>query len=406
MSKVSTFSILFWIYSSRAINYRTNIHARVTIDGVRANISLNQKIDIRTWDAKKQRIKGNGVKSREINLYLDVIKSELVKCYRDLQSENRIVTPQIITSRFLGNDKKHHSLKDIFKYHNDLMENKHSAKTQCHYRTSQKYILLYISEILKVSDLNLHDLNYAFVIGFESFLRGFKPEHYRKQIGNNAVMKHIQRLKRMISVAYDIEWINSNPFNKFKLKLEKKERDFLTRYELSSIEELSIKIERLQIVKDLFIFSCYTGISYSDIMDLTEEHIIVGIDGNKWIMSNRNKTGTPFKIPLLKKAEDIIHKYRFNIRTIHSGKLLPTLSNQKLNSYLKEIADLSGITKNLTFHMGRHTFATTVTLTNGVPIETVSKLLGHTKLSTTQIYARVIEKKIGMDMELLKLKLA
>ncbi len=405
MRTSSTFSILFWIYGSRVIDNKSNIYVRITLNGKRVNLSLKQKIDIDSWYPKRQKVKGNSSNARRINSYLDDVKSELIQCYRDLKSERSVLTPQLIKSRYLGEDKREHTLKDIFEYHNEIMADKHSSKTQCHYRTTQKYLLTYLESKLNIQDISLHELNHAFVIGFESFLRGFVPKHYRKKIQNNAVMKHIQRLKRMTSLANDIEWIGFNPFVKFKLKLEKKERDFLTGHELSSIEELSIKIERLQIVKDLFIFSCYTGISYSDIMDLTEEHIIVGIDNNKWIMSNRNKTGTPFKIPLLNKAEDIIHKYRFNIRTRYSGKLLPTLSNQKLNSYLKEIADLSGIKKNLTFHMARHTFATTVTLTNGVPIETVSKLLGHTKLSTTQIYARVIDKKIGMDMELLKLKL-
>jgi integrase len=187
--------------------------------------------------------------------------------------------------------------------------------------------------------------------------------------------------------------------------MEKKEREFLTKNELHRIEIFSTTIDRLTVVKDLFLFSCYTGISYCDIMDLDNNSVVKGIDGNFWLMANRNKTGTPIKVPILPLVQCLIDKYKNNPRTIYNGKLLPTISNQKLNSYLKELADLCSIKKNLTFHMARHTFATTVTLTNGVPLETVSKLLGHSKLATTQIYARVIEKKLSEDMELLKQKL-
>ena len=265
--------------------------------------------------------------------------------------------------------------------------------------------MAYVDHEYSSSDRYLRDLDYAFVLGFESFLRSYRPEHYQGKIGNNAVMKHIQRLRKMVTLAYHIEWIERDPFVKFKPKLEKTEREFLTDLELESIEGYRPAIERMKVVKDLFVFSCYTGISYADIMKLTNDNIVLGIDSAKWIMDNRNKTGTPFKIPLLPKAEKLILKYSGHPRTQYSGKLMPSLSNQRLNSYLKELADVCGIKKNLTFHMARHTFATTVTLSNGVPIETVSKLLGHTKLATTQIYARVVEKKVSEDMRKLKLRL-
>ncbi|HUH27346.1 site-specific integrase [Gelidibacter sp.] len=400
-----TFSILFWIYTSRAINNESNIYARITINGKKSNISLNQKINIDRWNSKYQRMKGHGILARQINLFLDDTKTSLIQTYRELKNEHRVVTAQLVKARFLGEDKACHSMRDLFLYHNDLMENKLSEKTLCHYKTSQKYILEYVKKEFKSTDIYLQDLNHAFVLGFESFLRGYKPRHYQGRIGNNAVMKHIQRLKKMTKMAYNIEWIESEPFQRYQLKLERTERDYLTDKELLVIENLKTTIERLQTVRDLFVFSCYTGISYADIMELTPNHIIEGIDGNKWIMSKRNKSGVPFKIPLLIQAEIIINKYKKHPRTQYSGKLLPNLSNQKLNSYLKEIADLCKIKKNLTFHMARHTFATTVTLSNGVPMETVSKLLGHTKLTTTQIYARVIEKKISEDMEALQTKL-
>lgn len=405
MRTSTTFSILFWIYATRAKNNQTDIYARITVNGKRVNISLKKKVDVNSWDVKRQKVKGNGTNAREINLYLDEVKSTIFQCYRDLKLENRVLSPQLIKARFLGEDKEIYSLINIIDYHNETMANKLSPKTLCHYRTSQKYILEYISKKYKSSDVYLQDLDYAFVLGFESFLRSYQPKHYQGEIGNNAVMKHIQRLRKMITLAYHLEWIERDPFVKFKPTLEKREREFLTDIELKSIENLSPSIERLLVVKDLFIFSCYTGISYGDIMKLTPDHILKGVDGNNWIMANRNKTGVPFKIPLLPAVELLINKYKEHPRTQFLGNLMPSISNQRLNSYLKEIADLCFIKKNLTFHMARHTFATTITLSNGVPIETVSKLLGHTKIATTQIYARVIERKVSEDMEKLKIKL-
>jgi integrase/recombinase XerD len=405
MRTSSTFSILFWVYTTRATNEQTLIYARITVNGKRVNLSLKQKIDINTWDPKRQKAKGNGITARKINFYLDDIKSNLVQCYRDLKSEAKTPSPQQVKARFLGEDKKNYNLQDIIDYHNNKMAHKLSEKTMCHYKTSQKYINEYVVNEYNTTEILLQDLDYSFVLGFENFLRSYQPKHYQGKIGNNAVMKHIQRLRKMITLAYHLEWIDRDPFVKYKPVIEKKEREFLTDSELKSIENLLSPIERISIVRDLFLFSCYTGISYGDIMSLTDNNILKGIDGNNWIMSQRNKTGIPYKIPMLPTTELIIKKYKDHPRTLFTKRLLPSISNQRMNSYLKEIADLCGLKKNLTFHMARHTFATTITLSNGVPIETVSKLLGHTKISTTQIYARVIEEKVSDDMEKLKKKL-
>ncbi|GGK35436.1 hypothetical protein GCM10007962_32300 [Yeosuana aromativorans] len=199
-----------------------------------------------------------------------------------------------------------------------------------------------------------------------------------------------------------MEWLDRDPFIKFEAKYEKKERTFLTKEELQRIEDKSFTIPRLQLIKDLFVFSCYTGLSYGDVMNLTLGNLCMGMDGKQWIHSKREKTSVPVKIPLLSKASNIIKKYEVHPNSTDKQTLFPTISNQKLNSYLKEIADVCRIKKNLTFHIARHTFATTVTLSNGVPIETVSKLLGHSKITTTQIYAKVIERKVSDDMQRLE----
>jgi len=191
---------------------------------------------------QRQKAKGNGKDSRHVNLYFDEVKSEIVKCYRDLKAETRVLTPQLIKARFLGEDKKIHSLNDIIEYHNEKMAIKLCAKTLCHYRTSQNYILAYVEDEYKISDIFLKDLDYAFVIGFESFLRSYRPKHYQGKIGNNAVMKHIQRLRKMVTLAYHIEWIELDPFVKFKPKLKKTEREFLTDIELEVIENLRFPV--------------------------------------------------------------------------------------------------------------------------------------------------------------------
>tara|TARA_R110002073_G_scaffold159477_1_gene314781 strand:+ start:12517 stop:13737 length:1221 start_codon:yes stop_codon:yes gene_type:complete len=405
MRTSSTFSVLFWVYGKRAVNNKANIYIRITLNGKRVNISLKKKIDISSWDEKLQRSIGTNKDSCNLNLYLNEVQSKIYRIYEDFKREEIPFTSQMVKAKFLGEDKKYFSFQELIDYYNEKMQHKLHKNTVGQYKTSQRYMLEFILKEYKLADIPLSNLEYSFVIGFEDFLRSYIPKSGQSKIGNNTAMKHIKRLRRMVTLAYRMKWIDRDPFINFKVKIEKTQRGFLTDFELRSIEDLTLSIERLIVVRDLFVFSCYTGISYIDISQLKEDNIVIGIDGNPWIMAERSKTGTPFKIPLLPKASELIDKYKSNYRTIDSPNLLPKLSNQKLNSYLKEIADLCGIKKNLTFHMARHTFATTVTLSNGVPLATVSKLLGHTKLSTTQIYARVVERKVSDDMNLLRQKI-
>src|SRR5690606_19161949 len=228
---------------------------------------------------------------------------------------------------------------------------------------------------------------------------------HQKPMTNNGVMKHLERLKKMTSLAVRLEWIPRDPFEKYQLKFHRVDREYLEEDELEAIENKEFKIIRLQWIRDLFVFSCYTGLAYVDTMNLTPDNISIDVEGEYWIITTRQKTGLPLRILILPKALEIIEKYRNHPRALEKGTLFPVISNQKLNSYLKEIADLCGVKKNLTFHMARHTFATTVTLLNGVPLETVSKMLGHAKITTTQVYARIVERKISQDMRKLREKL-
>jgi len=362
MKNVNTFSILFWLKLANAKNSKAPLYARITVNGKRAELSLKRKITISNWDASKNRLKGLSSETKLINNFLEQIHSKLFESYQKLKSDNKLVSSSIIKAMFLGNDKSCHSLSDIIEYHNQHMKSTLRWGTQKNYFTTHKYIFLFLKQKHKTNDVFLSELGYKFIIDFERFLR------HQKSMGNNTVMKHIERLRKMVNLAYKMEWIDKDPFIKFKAKYQRKERTFLTLEELQTIENKEFGIPRLQLIKDLFVFSCYTGLSYGDVMNLTNDNLCIGIDRKQWINSHRQKTSIPVKIPLLSKALEIIRKYKEHPSAISKKTLFPTISNQKLNSYLKEIADICRIKKNLTFHIARHTFATTVNLSNGVPI--------------------------------------
>jgi len=298
MRPTSTFSILIWINSSRAKDNTAELYARVTVNSKRANIRLKKKIDIDSWDKSKSRVKGNSQEARIINQYIEQTKSELFQAYQDLKAENQFITSKLIKARFLGVGPKKQTVQGIITYHNEYLAHKLHKDTLRSYKTSQQYILEYIKMDYKSSDLYLDDLNYRFIVGFESFLRSYVCKKSLRTIANNTTMKHIQRLKKMTNMAIALEWLNKDPFIKFKSKLEKREREFLTQLELEEIQNFETSIIRLDLVKDLFLFSCYTGISYVDIMGLTTDNILKGIDGNLWIETTRIKTKTPVRLPL------------------------------------------------------------------------------------------------------------
>jgi integrase/recombinase XerD len=279
-----------------------------------------------------------------------------------------------------------------------------STGTLKNYYTTERYLKMFLGRKLKIKNVSLAELNFQFISEFEFFLRRTTPLDESNPLTNNGIMKHLERLRKMVTLAVKMEWLPKDPFQRYSLKFHKVDKPFLSTAELTRVEETELKIAKLLLARDLFVFSCYTGLAYVDLMDLKPINLSTGIDGD-WIKTSRKKTDISVNIPLLPKAKVILDKYRDDVRARHRGGLFPTLSNQKMNEYLKQIAAACQISKPFSFHTARHTFATSVTLANGVPIETVSKMLGHTKLSTTQIYARVLEKKIGEDMLALRQKL-
>ncbi|MCR9264348.1 site-specific integrase [Maribacter sp. PR1] len=398
MKSKHTFTVIFFTRKSRSVPNQLSIYVRITVDGQRSEISLKRNIPSKEWDSSRNRGRGGSQRIRTLNAYLDSVYRGLLDCHKELLEENRVVSSDAIKSRYLGEDDNSKTLRDLIKYHNGNMSIVLKKGTMKNYYTTEKYLYRFLAKNRKVNDVRLKQLNYAFVTDFEHFLRNYRDSKKRLLLGNNGVMKHLERFKKMLNLAVKLEWMDKNPFNQFQLKYNKYDRQFLDEEELEQLESTEMGNERLERIRDCFVFSCYTGLSYVDVKELNSDNIVKGIDGNHWISTKREKTDKPVKVPLLPKAREILEKYMQCPEMENKESLLPISSNQKTNAYLKEIADSCDIDKNLTFHVARHTFATTVMLSNGVPIETVSKLLGHSKLSTTQIYARVVESKISEDI--------
>lgn len=396
-----TFSIHFWLNLAKKKDGCAPIYARITVDGKRAEISLQRQTSVTFWDTKAKKTTSKTPEAKALNTYLDQVYAKLLECHKQLTSDFELVTAKSVKARFVGNDERHKTLLDLVTYHNQNMHGILKPGTLKNYYTTENYIRKFLIQKKRTSDIFLKHLKYSFIIDFEQYLRKGPSLQSANPLHNNGVMKHLERLRKLMNFAMDLEWMDKNPFARYKLKFQRHTKEFLTKEELAQFEEAPLTNKSHEIVRDIFVFSCYSGLSYSDIRKLEENNIVRGIDGDYWIFTQREKNGQTVKIPLLDAALQLLDKYSTHVE-LNDGRLLPVYSNQKINTYLKEIVSFLKIGKHLTFHSARHTFATTVTLSNGVPIETVSKLLGHTKISTTQVYARVLEEKISSDIKALK----
>ena len=405
MKEKQTFGVQFVGRKNREKVKNFTIFARITINGVVSEISLKQNISSNDWNPITESGKGRKAEIKELNQFLDQVRTRLNNIYRELMVEGDLPTVAMVKNHFLGIEEQGKSILDAFDYHKKVAQGDLSDNTLQHYSTTEKYVKEFLEGQFKTTDVYLRVINYKFITDFEYFLRNRRPTDHQKPMQNNGVMKHIERFRKVVGLAQRLDWLKIDPFRNYQIKFKKVEMGYLEPDELQKIETTKFKLERLEFTKDLFVFSCYTGLAYIDVMQLVPEEIHLGIDENYWIISSRQKTGNPFRIPILPKARLIIDRYINHPRSKFNGTIFPVISNQKLNSYLKEVADLCNISKNLTFHLARHTFATTVTLSNGVPIESVSKMLGHTSIKTTQIYARIVDAKISEDMAMLKTRL-
>lgn len=404
MIKNKTFGLLFYLRKERKNEKgECPIFLRITVDGQRATVSTNRFISETKWNSEAGKAKGNKEEIRELNTYLDTIKGSVLTHQRDMLDRGKLITAESLRNTLLGLNNARRTLQEVFEYHNERMKQKvgieFSKSTMVRYETTLQHIKSFLKDVYKTDDIYLTEVEFRFITDLEHYFKTVK------KCNHNSTLKYIRNFRKIINIAVANDWLQKDPFLNYKSKLEESKRTFLTAYELKSIETKAITIERIDLVRDLFLFACYTGLAYVDVAKLTYQNLQIGIDGKKWIYTERTKTESKSNVPLFPPALAILEKYRNHPQCIHEGTILPVKSNQKVNLYLKELADICGIKKDLTFHMARHTFATTVTLTNGVPIESVSTMLGHKSIRTTQIYAKVVEKKVSEDMAALSEKL-
>lgn len=398
------FQILFYLRNDR-INKKgeSPIYMRISFKSERATISTGRSIKNKFWNSKKESVKPGYNDADIINDELNSLRNNAHSIRSELQKTDRTINPQEILIGLQNQDCEIHHLIDVYSEHNTKMDSMlgkgYAASYFKNHKSTKKHLKEFIQLHFNTNDIPIKDVDNIFIENFVHFLRTEKNNNH------NGAMKNLVRLKKIIRLALHNEWLHKDPFIHYKMTFQKYDRIYLNQYELETLESTDFKNAKLNKVRDLFIFSCYTGLAYADIKILRVENIITGIDGNKWISAKRKKSGIRFTLPLLPKAFEIMQLYKTEILSEEPMLVFPVMSNQKMNQYLKDIAQLCSIIKPITFHSARHTFATTVTLVNGVPIETVSKMLGHTDISTTQIYARVIDQKIADDMKVLREKL-
>lgn len=379
------------------------IYARITIGNERFELGTKRFVKIENWSGDVGKVKGSTEAAKSINSFLNSLQAKAFDHQRQILQAGKRLTMEEFKNQWYGiSTERSRMLMEIFTQHNQqmkaLINKEFSPLTFERYETSFRHTQEFMKWKYNVSDIDIKELNYEFIADYEFWLKS------KRNCDHNTTMKYLSNFKKIVNLCIKNGWLDRDPFVGFKMAKRLVERPFLLEEELNRIINKKFLIPRIAQVRDIFVFCCYTGLAYADVEKLTREEITTGIDGEKWIWTNRQKTESATRVPLLPPASDILARYQEDPFCNAKGKLLPVLSNQKMNSYLKEIADACDITKKMTFHTARHTFATTVTLTNGVPIETVSKMLGHRNLKTTQHYARILDIKVSEDMGLLRQK--
>jgi site-specific recombinase XerD len=397
-------AILFYLKKrANAKEQKVPVYMRITVDGQRVEIATGERIEPKLWDPSEGRARGRTPEIEEINSTLSKLEMKINDTARYLRDYDEEITAEKIKNRYLGKVEKPMMLVEVFEEHNRkvmaLVNREFALATATRYETTLKHTIDFMQWKYKKKDIRVKQIDHHFITEFEFYLRSVR------KCNNNSAFKYIKNFGKIVRICLANGWITINPFLNYKIRIKKVDRPFLSKEELDVMASKKFVGTRLDQVRDIFLFSCYTGLAYVDVQKLKRSEIVRGFDGEQWIFTSRQKTDTPSRIPLLPYALSVIEKYRDHPQCENEDRLLPILSNQKMNAYLKEIADLCGIEKDLTFHIARHTFATTVTLLNGVPIESVSKMLGHTNIKTTQHYARILDLKVGEDMGTLRKKL-
>jgi len=389
----STFKVLFYLKRDKQkSNGMIPLFCRITVDGQEVRFGMKCDVNPKCWDLKTGKATGRTAEASKVNSLVDNTKAAIYKVYRELQERDNYVTAEKIKNVFLGIEQKHQTLLELFDSHN--MERKEliginvTKSTVERYNTTRRNLSGFILYKYNLNDIPVKEVNRQFIGDFETYL--MTQNNYSK----NYIVSMLKKLRHIIELALNREWIHHNPFKDFKLQWQKTDRGYLTQTEIETLMGAQFEDQRLEQARDIFVFCVFTGLAYTDVKHLSEENIQSSIDGKMWIKGKRRKTDTEYNIPLLNIPKTILDKYSGKSK---HGAALPVFSILWYNNLLKEIAIQCNITKNITSHLARHTFAT-LTLTKGVSIESVSKMLGHTSIKTTQIYARITDRKIGNEM--------
>lgn len=371
---------------------------RITVNGERTDVAIQRTILPEHWNSERGCAVANTRFGKELNQCLDQIRLQVYQRHQELLSRNLPVTAAALKGAYLNGlgEEDVHNLLDLYCEHNaslkSMIDKGVSRATYIRHETSRRNLERFLRDTYKLEDISLKEVTHVFIKEYETYLRT------TRNCNNNSTVKYIKNFGKIIKEAMNRDWVQANPFRNIRFHLEEVDKPFLSKGELNKIMTREFAITRIAQVRDVFVFCCFTGLAFIDVKTLTAKDLQQGVDGNLWIRKQRNKSKQWAHIPLLPDARLIIERYSSNPRCQRKGVLLPVLSNQKMNAYLKEIADLCGIQKNLTTHCARHTFATTVTLANKISMESVSKMLGHSSLSMTQKYARILDSSIGLEM--------
>lgn len=401
----TSFGLTFFLKTPRnKMNLRL-IYLRITVDGQPKETSIKQKWDVSRWDQRTERATGNKEDARALNHLLDGLVSKINHYKAELIHTENAITAAKLMDYVLGRITPKAKVIEEFQKHNEEMlalveKGEYAFGTYERFAIGIKHAREYLQFKYKVDDIDFRDLNYEFVKDYEFYLKTVK------NCNNNTTLKYIAYLKKIILRAIDKEIITVDPFRRFKGKKVKTNKRPLTSDDLRKIEYHAFENKRLEVVRDIFIFQCYTGLAYIDAFNLKPCDIKDGIDGEPWIMIERQKTGSETNVPLLPQASQIIERYKKHPLCLKRGSVLPVKSNQKMNAYLKEIADICGITAELNTHKARRTFGSTVTLNNDVPIHIVKEMLGHQSVKQTEEYAITEQKSIGREMQGLRQRLS
>ena len=397
----SSYSLVFLISRTRPKkNGECPVFLKININGDKTRFAVKRHVLPDKWDSRGTRMKGRTKEAKVFNDYLEAIKLRANNLYNELLKMNAEVTPQMLKDAILGTNEARP--KTIIAVFNDYIERLHAllGKETTYanfqkYRTTRNHLQAYLQKAYRVSDVSIKRIDHRMIEGFEHFLKT------EKGCSHNTAIKFLQNVKKITKDCIKCGWLIRDPFLNKGLSLKEVSRPYLNEEELHRIMILKLPFERLERVRDYFLFACFTGLSYADVKKFTRKEIEI-TDSGKWIKTRRKKTGGVVFVPILDVAWQIIQKYNpYFDQLMPEDHVLPIMSNQKMNGYLKEIADLAKITKQLSYHIARHTFATTVTMLNGVPIETVSKMLGHKNITSTQHYARIVDSKVNKDMKVL-----